>query len=53
MSRVVDWSCITQLLETLVQRHHVNQKMPRAEGRPLSRKTKNDASKNLGKRTKK
>jgi hypothetical protein len=36
-----------------VQRQHVNQKMPPAEGRPLSRKTKNDASKTLGKRTKK
>jgi hypothetical protein len=45
----------TLLLETLVrmQRQHVNQKMPPAEGRPMSRKMKSDASKTLGKRTKK
>jgi hypothetical protein len=43
----------TQLLETLAQRQYVNWKMPPTEGRPLSRKMKNDASKTLGKRTKK
>jgi hypothetical protein len=36
-----------------VQWQHVNRKMPPAEGRPLSRKMKNDASKTLGKQTKK
>jgi hypothetical protein len=43
----------TQLLKTLAQWQYVNQKMPPAEGRPLSRKMKNDASKTLDKRTKK
>jgi hypothetical protein len=28
----------TQLLETLVQRQYVNQKMPHAEGRPMSKR---------------
>jgi hypothetical protein len=43
----------TQLLETLVQRQYVNQKMPPIEGRPLSRKMKHDASKTMGEWTKK
>jgi hypothetical protein len=43
----------TQLLETLVQQQHVDKKMALAEGRPLSRKKKHDASKTLGKRIKK
>jgi hypothetical protein len=36
-----------------VPRQYVNQKMPPTEGRVQSRKTKNDASKTLGKQTKK
>jgi hypothetical protein len=40
-------------LETLVERQHVNQKMPPTGGGPLSRKMKNGASKTLGKWTKK
>jgi hypothetical protein len=43
----------TQLLETLVQQQHVNRKMPPAEVRLMSRKTKHDASKTLGEWTKK
>jgi hypothetical protein len=42
-----------KLLETLVPQQYVNRKMPPTEGRLLSRKTKNDASKTLGKQTKK
>jgi hypothetical protein len=45
----------TLLLETLVrmQRQHVNRRMLAAEGRPMSCKMKSDASKTLGKWTKK
>jgi hypothetical protein len=53
MSRVVVGLAYSQLLETLVQWQHVNRKMPPTEGRTLSRKMKNDASKTLGKQTKK
>jgi hypothetical protein len=34
----------TQLLETLVQQQHVNQKMPPTKGRPLQRKMKHDVA---------
>jgi hypothetical protein len=37
----------TQLLETLVQWKHVNQKMPPTQGIPLPEKAKHDASKTM------
>jgi hypothetical protein len=44
---------LTQLLEILVRMQRVKLSVPPTKGRSLSRKTKNDASKALGERTKK